>query len=99
VLLHFTDARGIEWEVWEVGLRPAPADQPQSAAAENARRGLAPRWLCFESATERRRLAQYPERWHTLPPHDLDALCRAARAARGGVPEVARDQRTEPRTP
>ncbi|AHG88593.1 hypothetical protein J421_1056 [Gemmatirosa kalamazoonensis] len=41
-----------------------------------------PRWLCFESATERRRLAQYPERWHVMTPQELDTLCQSARPAR-----------------
>jgi hypothetical protein len=69
----FVDARGIEWEVWEIRPRPMPAD------ARGAWDGLDGGWLCFESATHRRHLSRYPARWATLPPHALAALCDAAR--------------------
>lgn len=72
----FTDARGIEWEVWEVRPRPLPADRPGSAVAESHPCGG---WLCFESATYRRHLARYPRNWESLPPHALAALCETAR--------------------
>ena len=87
-LIRFTDMRGVEWEVWEVGLRtPADGGSPATAGAG--------RWLCFVSATERRRLARYPRQWHAMPPRELDALCRAARPARttpvAGAHVIARD--------
>lgn len=91
-LIRFTDIRGVEWEVWEVGARRKRGDAattPVAAAAE--------RWLCFATATERRRLARYPRRWHAMSPRELDALCRAARPARfgpGAAPPTASDDPT-----
>ena len=68
----FVDARGIEWEVWEIRPRTMPADL---AGGWNDWSG----WLCFESATHRRHLSRYPAHWATLPPHALAALCDTAR--------------------
>jgi hypothetical protein len=72
-LVRFTDRDGREWEVWEVGVRPALADHPPPPPTRGPER-----WLCFESGTERRRLLSYPTRWPSMPPQELDALCRAA---------------------
>ena len=87
-LLHFTDAEGREWEVWEVGARPPLANQ---VAAKPT-----PRWLCFASGTEVRRLVTYPPHWHTLPPSDLAALLARATPGRKipptNVPLRARDR-------
>jgi hypothetical protein len=40
-------------------------------------------WLCFERQTtrERRRLQPIPDRWHTLPDHELEQLLNRARPA------------------
>jgi hypothetical protein len=35
-------------------------------------------WLCFESASERRRLPEYPENWEQLSDAELCALLRFA---------------------
>jgi hypothetical protein len=75
VLLRFTDRMGREWEVWEVGVHTLPADVRHR---EQDLKGLPERWLCFHSASERRRLTVYPARWHAMSPAELDALCRAA---------------------
>jgi hypothetical protein len=84
VLIHFTDAQGTEWEVWEVGARAAPADVLSPVVPRQER--TPERWLCFASATERRRLVLYPERWHAMSPAELDALCRLATPARPAPP-------------
>jgi hypothetical protein len=78
-LLRFTDGNGREWEVFEVGARAPLADR--ALPASQSYRGPE-RWLCFASATERRRLARYPQLWHALTPPELEALCRAAAPAR-----------------
>ena len=77
--IRFVDARGIEWEVWEVAARVL-ADAPATTFASGI--GGYGSWLCFESATQRRRLARYPARWEAMLPHELEALCLAARALR-----------------
>ena len=75
-LVRFNDRDGREWEVWEVGVRPMLADRPPPSSAFH---GRGPdRWLCFESGMERRRLLQYPARWASMSPPELEALCRAA---------------------
>jgi hypothetical protein len=69
---RFVDARGMEWEVWEAGLKRMLADAPAR------KRSAEPTWLCFASATQRRRLVRYPPWWHALSPVELDRLCAAA---------------------
>jgi hypothetical protein len=91
--LRFVDDRGTEWEVWEVGAyRPlADAPLPRRARSQSGFGGRGPgSWLCFESATQRRRLERYPEWWHALSPRDLAALCSAARPEPPRVVLVAR---------
>jgi hypothetical protein len=73
----FVDERGREWAVWEANVRNGLADaQPKPAPRPGAADG--PR-LCFESATERRRLTVYPQWWQSLSPRELALLCQAAR--------------------
>ena len=75
---RFVDARGTEWEVWEVSGRPVFADRAprpwvaDGASSESAR-------LRFESATQSRLLARYPAWWHALDDRELAELCAAAR--------------------
>ena len=92
-LLRFTDVDGREWEVWEVGARPLPADR----VAPEPVHGRAPeRWLCFESGTERRRLLTYPSRWHAMSPRELAALCRTASPNRVILPLPSHEQPRQP---
>jgi hypothetical protein len=74
---RFVDARGTEWEVWEVTPRPVPADAPPPRPWHD--RKAAEGWLMFESATQSRRLTGYPPRWHALDDAELTALCSVAR--------------------
>ena len=74
--VRFVDARGTEWEVWEVAARTyADSPAPRMCAGIGGQAS----WLCFESATQRRRLAHYPSRWAAMLPRDLEALCHTAR--------------------
>ncbi len=36
-------------------------------------------WLCFESESEKKRLAPVPRAWEQLPEQELEALARRAR--------------------
>ena len=74
---RFVDARGTEWEVWELVAR-----QPVDAPPMGHRSVGESSWLCFESATQRRCLARYPSRWEAMMPHELEALCASARPER-----------------
>lgn len=60
------DAAGVEWMVYEVN----PTTN-QWAALHSLPEGYRGGWLCFESATEKRRLTPPPSGWEDLP---LDAL-------------------------
>jgi hypothetical protein len=67
------DAAGIEWMVYEVN----PTSNPW-AALESLPEGYRAGWLCFESATEKRRLTPAPAGWEQLPLHALDELLGTA---------------------
>lgn len=48
------------------------------AAIEYVEAALAAGWLCFESTSEKRRLAPIPSGWETLPLDSLTFLCGRA---------------------
>lgn len=53
------------------------------AAIDYVEAALAAGWLCFESTSEKRRLAPIPSGWETLPTDSLTSLCgRAAPVVR-----------------
>jgi hypothetical protein len=70
----FVDANNVSWRVWPV---TPDALQPRTAA-EDYLGDFSEGWLCFESATERRRLANYPRDWERLADGDLCSLLAAA---------------------
>ncbi len=70
----FVDTNGVAWRVWPV---TPEALQPKTAA-EDYLGDYGDGWLCFESATERRRLARYPMRWDELSEPELCTLLTAA---------------------
>ncbi|MBV9881275.1 MAG: hypothetical protein JO180_12300 [Gemmatirosa sp.] len=87
---RFVDARGTEWEVWEVDARRLPADAAPPPTARWRDAASTGGWLRFESATQRRRLDRYPAQWQALDAESLSALCQAARlepmgSARGAL--------------
>jgi hypothetical protein len=71
-LRTFNDARGKSWRVWRV-------ESPTASAhlIDSSFRGG---WLAFEreDCEERRRLAQVPEDWDSLPPERLADLLESA---------------------
>ncbi|MDB4880600.1 MAG: hypothetical protein JWL60_2046 [Gemmatimonadetes bacterium] len=71
-LITFEDGNGVRWRVWKV---ETPAAQAHLMNAD-FRTG----WLVFEreDERERRRLAQVPEDWASLPSHRLSALLEVA---------------------
>jgi len=81
---RFVDARGTEWEVWEVGARRTMADAPPPTRSR--RNDADAPCLRFESATQRRSLAPYPARWEAFDVTELAALCQAARPV--GLPSI-----------
>ncbi|HEY5062641.1 MAG TPA: hypothetical protein VII52_13965 [Gemmatimonadaceae bacterium] len=87
---QFHDTVGRVWDVWEViperlerRRRPTP---PGGLTRERRHRtefratpgGLTAGWLCFETGTEKRRLAPVPAEWAAMSNEELDRLCRSA---------------------
>ena len=70
----FVDLNGVSWRVWPV----TPESLQPKTAAEDYLGEYGDGWLCFESATERRRLARYPVRWDELSDQELCSLLKAA---------------------
>ena len=93
-LVSFEDADGVRWRVWQV---ETPAGQAHLMEAR-FRSG----WLVFEreDEQERRRLAQVPEDWASLPHARLDSLRRAATVVsmtpRSGVTQQSRAEPASP---
>ena len=92
---EFTDSHGIRWEVWSV--LPEYAERRREATADDLpgveRRGRAEfrvplggqwanGWLCFESSSEKRRLAPVPDDWSDLRAEALEKLCDSATPTR-----------------
>ena len=82
MLRGFTDDGGTEWRVWQI--LPAPLDTQQPAADVMTRMSLngtpfANGWLCFESASEKRRLAPIPLYWANADAEELNRLLRRAK--------------------
>jgi hypothetical protein len=70
----FVDAEGVRWSVWPV----VPEALQPKTAAEDYLGEYESGWLCFESASERRRLPEYPDDWEQLPEAELRALLHVA---------------------
>lgn len=71
------DAAGIEWMVYEVN--PGTSQWP---SAQSLPEGYRAGWLCFESATEKRRLTPPPANWENLPSEQLNGLLGSAMLVR-----------------
>ena len=74
MIRRFVDADGVAWRVWDV-----------HTSLEFAPPGKGNNWLCFESATGRRRLTPIPACWAAADSAVLNDLCATARV----VPKLA----------
>jgi hypothetical protein len=70
----FVDAEGVRWKVWPV----IPETLQPRTAAEDYLGEYESGWLCFESASQRRRLPEYPADWERLSEPELRALLHLA---------------------
>ena len=70
----FVDAQGVRWDAFAV----LPTTEPRglSRLPEPFQQG----WLCFESATEKRRLGPIPEQWMSASDDELRRMRDAAQA-------------------
>lgn len=67
------DENGTKWKVWAV---MSSSIHPKTAA-EDFLGDYAEGWLCFESSTQRRRLARFPQDWDRLAEKDLVRLLKS----------------------
>jgi hypothetical protein len=72
----FNDSNSGEWTVFEV--RRAVSVKGDWSYLPN---GYSDGWLCFESATAKRRLTKYPERWREFSDAQLENLLTQAHPA------------------
>ena len=72
---QFTDANGVQWDVYDVVALPGfgRPGEPQLAPHSEVFRA-ARAWLVFENATEKRRLASLPGNWEDASPEELRRL-------------------------
>ena len=92
MLRGFKDPAGVEWRVWEV--IPSKAGIETSARAQSrtslSSTPYANGWLCFESSSQKRRLAPIPDGWELRSAAGIAELLHQAtpvtsRARSGGA--------------
>jgi hypothetical protein len=88
---NFRDSGNTDWTVFEVR-RQVNAKGDLSYLPGGFSNG----WLCFESATAKRRLVTYPERWREFTDVELEKLLRQAAPAPRGQFRLGDDLGTEP---
>jgi hypothetical protein len=71
----FTDARGVQWDVFAVRPETLVQEYPQ------LRGSYAHGWLAFDSGTEKRRLSPIPEDWQRMSEEQLAQLLERAEVA------------------
>ena len=72
----FRDGSGTDWTVFEVR-----RNVNEKADWSYLPSGYSDGWLCFESATAKKRLIRYPERWRDFGDAELEKLLGDAQAA------------------
>ena len=72
----FRDSSGTDWMVFEVRRNVSAKDDWSYLP-----NGYSDGWLCFESATAKKRLIRYPERWRDFSDPELEKLLGEAQAA------------------
>jgi hypothetical protein len=85
MLREFTDRKGIPWRVWDVYPsergKAGPSEREMATAELKGRfrsAELAEGWLCFESSSERRRLAPIPPEWEICEASALEDMVTRA---------------------
>ena len=76
----FSAPDGTLWQAWTV-VPGEHADWP-SHARRHLPDSLAGGWVCFESASEKRRLSPIPTRWDDCDEGELWGLCSSAEPVR-----------------
>jgi len=89
----FVDEKGVSWKVWPV----TPESFKTKTAAEDYLGDYGDGWLCFESGSERRRLAQFPRDWSNKSDDELIGLLKSAAVVPTRTSEKTAEFRTGPR--
>jgi hypothetical protein len=90
----FRDSKNVDWTVFEVR-RQVTAKGDWSYLPSGYNDG----WLCFESATAKRRLIRYPDRWRELGDAELEKLLDQALPAPRGAFRLGDDLGDLPSSP
>jgi hypothetical protein len=83
---RFVDERGVSWDAFAV--LPTPEPRGLARLPEQYQHG----WLCFESATEKRRLGPIPSEWQTVNDEALRRFRDAAQPVQQRPLPEQRDQ-------
>src|SRR4051812_4301125 len=81
----FRDSSGGDWTVFEV------RRQVSAKGTSFLPHGYSDGWLCFESATTKKRLVRYPSRWREVADTELEKLLSQANIAPRGTPRLGDD--------
>ncbi|MDQ3997946.1 MAG: hypothetical protein M3303_13125 [Gemmatimonadota bacterium] len=86
----FVDARGVQWDVFAV--------YPEARLSVHSQlKGTYPQgWLCFDSASEKRRLSPIPQDWQTMSDEQLRQLAEQAEAAASRRSRKSGPEQTRP---
>lgn len=72
-----------------------PAERMSKRSERSVHPELQRGWLCFQSATEKRRLTPIPTDWHELPDADLRGMLEAATPAPRADGRIPRPSATD----
>lgn len=80
MLREFTDTAGTKWRVFDVNPSVVASELGTDVGRVQSfpSKAHADGWLCFESATEKRRLAPIPPEWEICDLEKLEAFCERA---------------------
>jgi len=78
MLREFVDPKGVRWKVWDVWPTGRVASDDARPISMFPSMGLSGGWLCFESATEKRRLSPVPPEWENCDEATLCGFCDCA---------------------
>ena len=67
----FRDSSNVNWTVFEVRRQVTSKDD---GGGSNLSGGFSDGWLCFECASQKRRLIRYPTKWRELSDSELERL-------------------------
>jgi hypothetical protein len=89
----FVDPRGVWWEVFAVH------PEARGLAAAQFKGRYVQGWLCFECASEKRRLSPIPDEWQRLADAELTQLLERAEVASSRRGRPRKDPRPDDRSP